>query len=191
MRFSRQEYSTGRPLPSPRDLPDPGIEPRSPTLQADSLPSEPPGKPQFSGSVVPHSLRPDQPQHARPPCPSPTPRVNPNPCPLSRWCHQTISSSVVPFSSCPQSFPASGSFQMSQLFASPGKPESENEVAQSCPTLCDPMDCNLPGSSIHGILQARILEWVAIAFSRGSSSPRDRTQVSRISGRRFNLACCC
>ena len=54
---------------------------------------------------------------ARPPCPSPTPGVHPNPCPLSQWCHLTISSSVVPFSSCPQSFPASGSFQMSQLFA--------------------------------------------------------------------------
>ena len=58
-------------------------------------------------------------QHTRPPCPSPTPRVHPNPCPLSWWCHPTISSSVVPFSSCPQSFPASG-FQMSQLFASGG-----------------------------------------------------------------------
>ena len=55
-------------------------------------------------------------QHTRLPCPSPTPRVHLNPCPLSRWCHPTISSSVVPFSSCPQSFPASGSFQMSQLF---------------------------------------------------------------------------
>ena len=65
--------------------------------------------------------------------------------------------------------------------------ESESEVAQSCPTLCDPMDCSLPGSSLHGILQARVLEWVAIAFSRGSSWPRDRTWVSRIPGRRFNL----
>ena len=55
------------------------------------------------------------------------------------------------------------------------------------PTLCDPVDCSPPGSSIHGILQARILEWVAISFSRGSSHPRDRTQVSRIAGRRFNL----
>ena len=55
------------------------------------------------------------------------------------------------------------------------------------PTLCKPMDCSLSGSSVHGILQARILEWVAIAFSRGSSQPRDRTQVSRIGGRRFNL----
>ena len=56
-------------------------------------------------------------QHARPPCPSPTPGVHPNPCPSSQWCHPAISSSVVPFSSCPQSLPASGSFPMSQLFA--------------------------------------------------------------------------
>ena len=64
---------------------------------------------------------------------------------------------------------------------------SESEVAQSCPTLCNPVDCSPPGSSVHGILQARILEWVAISFSRGSSWPRDRTQVSCIAGRRFNL----
>ena len=66
------------------------------------------------------SLRPHEPQHARPPCPSPTPRVHPNTCPLSGWCHPTISSSVIPFSSCPQSFPASGSFPMNQLFPSGG-----------------------------------------------------------------------
>ena len=60
-------------------------------------------------------------QHARPPCPSPTPGVHTNPCPLSWWYHLTILSSVIPFSSCPQSFPASGSFQMSQLFASGGQ----------------------------------------------------------------------
>ena len=76
---------------------------------------------QFSRSVVSDSLRPDEPQHTRPPCPSPTPRVYPKPCPSSRWCHPTISSSVVPFSSCPQSFPASGSLQMSQLFESGGQ----------------------------------------------------------------------
>ena len=76
---------------------------------------------QFSCSVVSDSLRPHGLQHTRPPCPSPTPRVHPNQCPLSRWCHPTISSSVIPFSSCPQSFPASGSFQMSQLFASGGQ----------------------------------------------------------------------
>ena len=68
-----------------------------------------------------NSLRPYEPQHTSPPCPSPAPGVHPNPCPLSRWCHPTISSSVVPFSSCPQSFPASGSFQMSHLFTSGGQ----------------------------------------------------------------------
>ena len=73
---------------------------------------------QFSHSVMSDSLWPHEPQHARPPCPSPTPGVHPNPCSLSRCCHPTISSSVIPFSSCPQSFPASGPFQMSQLFAS-------------------------------------------------------------------------
>ena len=62
-----------------------------------------------------------------------------------------------------------------------------SEVAQSCPTLCDPMDCSPTDSSIHGIPQARILEWGAISFSRGSSRPRDRTQVACIAGRRFNL----
>ena len=61
------------------------------------------------------------------------------------------------------------------------------EVAQSCPTLCDPVDYSPPDSSVHGILQARILEWVAISFSRGSSQPRDRTWVSCIAGRRFIL----
>ena len=77
---------------------------------------------QFSYSVVSDSLRPHEfMQHARPPCPSPTPRVHPNPCPSSRWCHPTISYSVVPFFSCPQSFPASGSFQMSQFFTSGGQ----------------------------------------------------------------------
>ena len=75
---------------------------------------------QFSRSVMSDSLWPHEPQHARPPCPSRTPRV-PNPCPLSWWCHPAISSSVVPFSSCPQSLPASGSFQVSQLFTSGGQ----------------------------------------------------------------------
>ena len=70
----------------------------------------------MSDSLQPHEL-----QHAEPPCPSPTPGVHPNPCPLCWWCHPTISSSVIPFFSCPQSFPASGSFQMSQLFTSGGQ----------------------------------------------------------------------
>ena len=76
---------------------------------------------QFSHSLVSESLWPHEPQHTRPSCPSPTPGVYPNPCPLSQWCHPTISSSVIPFSFCPQSFPASGSFPMSQLFASGGQ----------------------------------------------------------------------
>ena len=65
--------------------------------------------------------------------------------------------------------------------------KKESEVAQSCPTLCDPMDCSLPGSSVRGIFQAIALEWIAISFSRGSSQSRDRTQVSRIVGRRFTI----
>ena len=63
----------------------------------------------------------------------------------------------------------------------------QREVAQSCPTLCDPMDCSLPGSSVHGIFQAIVLEWVAISFSKGSSQPRDRTRVSCIVDRRFTI----
>ena len=75
---------------------------------------------QFSRSVMSNSLRPHELQHVRPPCPSPTPRFYPNPCPSSRWCHPAISSSVVPFS-CPQSLPASESFPMSQLFTWSGQ----------------------------------------------------------------------
>ena len=62
-----------------------------------------------------------------------------------------------------------------------------SEVAQSCPTLCNPMDCSLQGSSVHGIFQATVLKWIAISFSRGSSQPRDWTWVSRIVGRRFTI----
>ena len=160
---------------------------------------------QFSRSVVSDSLRPYGLQHARPPCPS-TPGVYSNSCPLSRWCHPTISSSVISFSYL-QSFPASGSLQMSQLFVSGGQkywsfgftisPSNEYSGlisfrmdwldllavqgtlfmcqrhkiwlstlcisnvtacvrAQSCPTLQDPMDWGPLGSSVHGILQARI-----------------------------------
>ena len=76
---------------------------------------------QFSCSVMSDSLRPHESQHARPPCPSPIPGVHSNSCPKSRWCHPAVSSSVVPFSSCPQSLPASGSFPMSQLFTRGGQ----------------------------------------------------------------------
>ena len=80
-----------------------------------------PGSVQFSHSAMFSSSQPHGLQHARPPCPSPTPRACSNSCPSRWWCHPTISSSVVPFSSCPQSFPASGSFPMSQCFASGGQ----------------------------------------------------------------------
>ena len=133
MGFCRQEHWSGLPFLSPGNLTNPEIEPGFPALQADSLPTELQGKPrynviqcyiynliqcsvQFSRSVQSDSLWSHESQHARPPCPSPTPRVHSNPCPSSRWCHPAISSSVVPFSSCPQSLPASGSFPMSQLF---------------------------------------------------------------------------
>ena len=76
---------------------------------------------QFSHSVTSNSLQPHGLQHTRLPCPSPTPEACSNSCPSSQWCHPTSSSSVVPFSSCPQSFPASGSFQMSQFFTSGGQ----------------------------------------------------------------------
>ena len=144
--FSRQEYWSGLPFPSPGDLPNPGIEPWPPTLQADALPpwtlwDEKPifsalhGKlenegekkcmclssVQFSRSVVSDSLRPYGLQQARLSSPSSTPGACSNSCALSWWCHPTILSSVIPFSSCPQSFPASRSSPMSQLFMSGGQ----------------------------------------------------------------------
>ena len=88
---------------------------------------------QFSCSVVSDSLQPHESQQARPPCPSPTPRVHSNSCPSSRWCHPTISSSVVPFSSCLQSLPASGSFPVSQLFAWGGQSTGVSASASVLP----------------------------------------------------------
>ena len=88
---------------------------------------------QFNRSVVSDSLWLHGLQHARPPCPSPTPRVHPNSCPLSRWCHPAISSSVIPFSSCPQSLPASGSFPISQLFAWGGQSTGVSASASAPP----------------------------------------------------------
>ena len=130
------------------------------------------------------ALRPHGPQHARLPCPSTIPGACSNSWPLSQWCHPTISSSVVPLSSCLWSFPASGSFPMSRLFTSGGQvlellkisfhktryftlsyftsqsvhPHSQSlntysvqfsSVAQSCLTLCDPMNCSTPGLPVH------------------------------------------
>ena len=115
---------------------------------------------QFSHSVVFDSLRPNEPQHARPPCPSATPGVHPNPCPSSRWCHPTISSSFVPFSSCHQSFPASGSFQMSQLFTSDGQ-----SIGLSASTSVLPMNTQ---------------DWSPLGWTgwRSPCSPRDSQESS-------------
>ena len=88
---------------------------------------------QFSHSVVSDSFRPHELQHARPPCPSPSPGVHSNSCPLSRWCHPAISSSVVPFSSCPQSLPASESFPVSQLFTWGGRSIGVSALASFLP----------------------------------------------------------
>ena len=90
---------------------------------------------QFSHSVVSNSSRLRESQHARPPCPSPAPGVHSNSCPSSRWCHPAISSSVTPFSSCPQSLPASGSFPMSQLVAWGGQ-----SIGVSAPASVLPMN---------------------------------------------------
>ena len=102
----------------------------------------------LSDSLQPHEL-----QRARPPCLSPTPRVHPNPCPLSRWCHPDISSSVVPFSSCLQSFPASGSFPMSRLFASGGQ-----ITGVSASTSVTPLNTQ---------------DWSPLGWTGWSCSPRD------------------
>ena len=88
---------------------------------------------QFSRSVMSDSLRPHELQHARPPCPSPTPGVHANLCPSSQWCHPAISSSVIPFSSCPQSLPASGSFPLSQLFTWGGQSIGVSALASVLP----------------------------------------------------------
>ena len=128
--FPRQEYWSGLLCPPSGDLPNPGIKtvsPVPPALQVDSLPLSHQGSqlnPSVQFSSVTQScltLRPHEPQHARPPCPTLTPGAHPNSCPLSQWCHPAISSSVVPFSSNPQSFPESESFQMSRFFASGGQ----------------------------------------------------------------------
>ena len=101
---------------------------------------------QFSRSFVSDSLWPHESQHARPPCPPPSPGVHSNSCALSWWCHPAISSSVVPFSSCPQALPASGSFPMSQLFAWVGQSTEVSALASFLPqksqgwSPCSPRD---------------------------------------------------
>ena len=114
---------------------------------------------QFRRSVVSDSFRPHESQHARSPCPSPTPGVYSNSCPSSQWCHPAISSSVVPFSSCPQSFPSSGSFPMSQLFAWGGQ---STRVSAST-----------------SILPMNTQDWSPLGWTGWiSSSPRDSQESS-------------
>ena len=96
------------------------------------------------------SLWTHEPQHSRPPCPSPTPRVHPNPCPLSWWCHPTISSSVIPFS-LPQSFPASGSFQMSQLFTSGGQSIGVSATASVLPMNTQVWSFRMDWLDLHAV----------------------------------------
>ena len=104
----------------------------------------------MSGSLQPHGL-----QHTSPPCPSPTPRAYSNSCPLNRWCHPTISSPVVPFSSCLQSFPASGSFPVSQLFASGGQSIGSFSFSIS------------PSSEYSGLISFR-MDWLDLPAVQGT-----------------------
>ena len=110
---------------------------------------------QFSHSVVADSLWPHGLQHSRPPCPSPTPGAYSNPCPSSRWCHPAISSSVVPFSYCPQSFSASESFPMSQLFASGGQSIGVSASASS------------PSNEHPGLISFR-MDWLDLLAVQGT-----------------------
>ena len=152
----------------------------------------------FSHPVMSDSLQPHGPQHTRPSCSFTISRSLPRSMSLQQWYHPAISSSDALFSFCPQSFPASGTFPMSQLFVADDQNTGTSAstwklcevcvlVAQSYPTLCDPMYWRPPGSSVHGILQTRILEWVAIFFSRGSSWSKDQTQVSCVAGGFFTI----
>ena len=119
---------------------------------------------QFSHSVMSNSLRPHESQHARPPCPSLTPRVHSDSCVSSRWCHPAISSSVIPFSSCPQSLPASGSFPTSQLFAWGGQ-----SIGVSASTLVLPMNT-------QGWSPLRWTGWISVQ-SKGLSRVFSNTTV--------------
>ena len=121
---------------------------------------------QFSCSVMSGCLRPYESQHARPPCPSPTSGVYANSCPSSRWCHPTTSSSVVPFSSCLQSLPASGSFQMSQLCASGGQSIGASASASVLPV------------TIQDWFISRWTGWISLQ-SKGLSRVFSNTTVQR------------
>ena len=189
MGFSRQEYWSGLPFPSPGDLPDPGIKPRFPALQADALTSEPPGKPfAILKSTITLLLG-------------------------SIYCYSQVHNKYYLKGAFHFSFSLESNYQVMMIiflrclyWAEGGPPLLNSQVEalieaptthletglqkgkrmcakslQSCLTLCNPMDCRSPGSSVHGILQARILEWVAMPSSRGSSQSRGQTHVSYVS----------
>ena len=137
----------------------------------------------FSCQAVSYSSQPHGLQHTRLPCPSLSPRVCSNSCPLSQRCHPTISSFAALFSFCLQSFSASRSFPMSWLFTSGGQTIGISVSASVLPVNFQ----DWAGSSVYGILQAKIWEWVAIPSSRGSSRPRDWTWISCIAGRFFTV----
>ena len=149
---------------------------------------------QFSGLFVSDSLRPHESQHARPPCPSPTPGVYSveSVIPSS---HLILCLPLLPLSTPPgiRVFfqwvsSAWGGQSIGTEKVEWGKKMCKVKVKSLGPVrLCDPVDCSLPGSSILGIFQTRILEWIAISFSIGFSRPRDWTQVSLIVGRRFTI----
>ena len=148
---------------------------------------------QFS-SVIYNSLGPHGLQHARLPCPSQIPGAYSNSCPSSQWCYPTISSFVIHLSSHLQSFPASGSFQMSQFFASGGQSIRASPAVSVLPVniqdwfplgLTGWFPCSPRGSQgleYSSYTRVWVLEWVCIPFSKGSSQPRDRAQVSCIVG---------
>ena len=119
----------------------------------------------FSHSVESDSLWPHESQHARPPCPSPTPRAHSNSCPSSLWCHPAISSSVIPFSSCPQSLPASGSFPLSQLFGMRPKYWSFSFSIS-------------PSNEQPGLISFRMDRWISLQ-SKGLSWVFSNTTVQR------------
>ena len=121
---------------------------------------------QFSHSVVSNSLWPREPQHARPPCPSPTPRACSNSCPSSQWCHSTISSSIVPFSSHPQSFPESESFPVSQFFSSGGQSTGSFSFSISS------------SNEYSGLISIRI-DWSDLLAIRGLSRLFSNTPLQR------------
>ena len=121
---------------------------------------------QFSCSVMSYSLQPHEPQHSRPPCPSPTPRVHSDSRPSSKWCHPAISSSVIPFSSCLQSFPASGSFPTIQLFASGNQSIRASASASVLPI------------NIQGWFPLELIGWISLQ-SKGLSRLFSNTTVQK------------